>query len=523
MRSFIPTILAAVLFFGAFSVYREHLVSRQAGPEERAALLTGDEPHYLLTALALARGDGLNIGPAHAERAFERFQPKRIFRTDNNFTWADYRARNFRSFLDKTDQWQDKRYSLFSPLPSLVIAPWFLTPLNPVRWYMLATQGLALALILAWMLQRWQPADRAAWLRGGFVLLAGCATIPVGYYTSQLFPEVLSGMLLLAGLTLISGHASLLATGVGAALISAPLWATPRVLPAVGLLWLWSLCSRRPERRVEAVVLTLNLLLYAAFCLWLWGNPVAPQASAMLFRLGVQIGPGLLLTSAVLVLAAGFVLYRWGHLLKGKGWVVLMLVLLLALVVPPLKKCLIDIVAFFLTRQIGLFVLNPFLVVGAYAAWRWYREEPGEAFQRWFILFVGIILAVAFYADRRAGTCPGGRYQVMAAMLLMPPLLRSTVGSGAATRQLWWPGAVLLGGISLFLSFISALKPHYWFRNYPAYFGYAPLEQRYHLMPTAAEPRFLLDAAMLLAILLAILLVPGWLIRRQARAVTEAA
>jgi uncharacterized membrane protein HdeD (DUF308 family) len=107
-------------------------------------------------------------------------------------------------------------------------------------------------------------------------------------------------------------------------------------------------------------------------------------------------------------------------------------------------------VAFFLTRQIGLLVLNPFLLVGIYAAWRWYREEPDESFQRWLILFVGVILAVAFYADRRAGTCPGGRYQVIAAMLLMQPLLRATLATRLRRHdKRWWPGAVLLGVVSL--------------------------------------------------------------------------
>jgi ABC-type phosphate transport system permease subunit len=42
-------------------------------------------------------------------------------------------------------------------------------------------------------------------------------------------------------------------------------------------------------------------------------------------------------------------------------------------------------------------------------------------------------------------------------------------------------------------------------------------------MPTAAEPHFLWHAALFLLLLLALLFVPGWLIRRQARAVTEAA
>jgi hypothetical protein len=184
---------------------------------------------------------------------------------------------------------------LFSPLPSLVIAPWFLTPLNPVRWYMLATQGLALALILAWMLHA-LAALRIA--RPGCAVALSCwravAAIPVGYYTSQLFPGSADRhLLLLAGLDpdLGTRHRGW-RLGWAPALISAPLWATPRVLPAVGLVWLWSLCLPPPGPVAwRAVVLTLNLLLYAAFCLWLWGNPVAPQASAMLFRVGVQLGP----------------------------------------------------------------------------------------------------------------------------------------------------------------------------------------------------------------------------------------
>lgn len=345
------------------------------------------------------------------------------------------------------------------------------------------------------------------------------AVAPSRSATTQVsfFPEVLTGLLLLAGLTLISRTPSRVSAGLGATLISAPLWATPRVLPAVGLVWLWSFFSRRPTRRIESAVVTLNLVCYAAFCLWLWGNPVAPQASAMLFRVGVQLGPVVVLTGLAALLAAGYSLYRWGHHLKGKGWLFLLLFLLAAALVPAAKKILTDVVAFFLTRQIGLLVLNPFMLVGIYAAWRWYREEPDESFQRWLILFVGVILAVAFYADRRAGTCPGGRYQVIAAMLLMQPLLRATIHSSEHARLRWWPGAVLLGVVSLAASYFSAIKPHYWFRNYPAYFGYAPLESRYHLMPTAAEPHFLWHAALFLLLLLALLFVPGWLWRRAPR------
>lgn len=523
MRPLLAMCLVAAVLFTAFSFYREHLITRQAGPVERAALLTGDEPHYLLTALALARGEGLNIGPAHAERAFERFQPKRIFRTDDNFAWSDYRARGFQSFLDKGNQWQDKRYSLFSPLLSLFAAPWFMTPLDPVRWYVLATQGLVLALGLAWILFRLQPDSLKAWGRGLFVLLAGAGTVPVGYYVSQVFPEALSGLLMLLGLSLLQSTRSRSAIGWGAALVSSGIWATPRVLPAVGLLWLWSLWSRRPERRLECAVVTANLALYAAFCLWLWGNPVAPQASSMLFRLWIKLGPVAVLSGLLglgLLMAIGI----WQrHRLKGKGVYVFVSAVILAFLLPPLKKCLIDLVAFFLTRQIGLLVLNPFMLAGLLAVVLWHRSDRGDAFQRWFLLFAGAVLAVAFYPDRRAGTCPAGRYQVIAAMLLVYPLLLAAVRGAPDQLRRWWPGALVLGSLSLVMSYFSALKPHYWFRNYPAIFGYQPLEKLYPMMPTAAEPRFLLDAAMLLAILLAILLVPGWLIRRQARAVTEAA
>lgn len=511
-------VLVAVVLFAGFSLYRERLISRHASPDEQAVLLTGDEPHYLLTALALARGDGLDIGPAHQERDFERFQPKRIFRKDYEFSWRDYRERGFQSMLDKSAQWGDRRYSIFSPLPSLLVAPWFLTGLSPVRWYALVTQALVMALVLAWLLWRLHPVDGRAWWRGGFVLLAGAVGIPSGYYVSQLFPEALSGMLLLAGVACFQANATSRTRALGGLLISMPIWATPRVLPAVGLVFLWSLFSRRPAARQEALVIAVNLLLYAIFCLWLWGNPVAPQASSMLFRLyrampvwGFAVGLAFVL-GGVWLWRRGL---RWP---RGVGWWLLLIpALLAAWLVPALHARVVDIVAYFLTRQIGLLVLNPFLLAGLYAAWWWHRQEPGAAFNRWLLLFVGVVLAVVFYPDRRAGTCPAGRYQVMASLLLVYPLVRAAVLSTPQQLRAWWPGALVLGSASLVISFFSALKPNYWFRNYPAIFGYQRVTPFYEHMPTASEPDFLVRAAIALAFLILVFWLPGWLAGRWAK------
>lgn len=508
-------LLVAVALFACFSLYRERLITRHAGPEEQAVFLTGDEPHYLLTALALARGDGLDIGPAHQERDFERFQPKRIFRKDYEFSWRDYRERGFQSLLDKGAQWGDRRYSIFSPLPSVLVAPWFLTGLQPVRWYALVTQALLMSLILAWLLRGLNPADGRAWWRGGFVLLAGAAGIPAGYYVSQLFPEALSGMLLLAGLAFMPDGASNRRRVLGALLISLPIWATPRVLPAVGLVFLWALLSRRAGARLEAQVIAVNLMLYAIFCLWLWGNPVAPQASSMLFRVYRALPTWMLLAGLVLVVGAVWLARRGLRLpWRRYGWLLLIPVILAAWWVPVVQARVVDLVAYFLTRQIGLLILNPFMLVGLFALWWWHRHEPGPAFNRWLLLWLGMILAVVFYPDRRAGTCPGGRYQVLAALLLVYPLLRAAVLATPASLRTWWPGALVLGSLSLVLSFFSALKPNYWFRNYPAYFGYPRITPLYEHMPTASEPDFLGRAAVVLVILILLFWLPGWLYGR---------
>jgi hypothetical protein len=241
----------------------------------------------------------------------------------------------------------------------------------------------------------------------------------------------------------------------------------------------------------------------------MWGNPVAPQASTMMFQTWRALGPVGSVAVVALAIVALAAAIRWRVALSRVGWWWAAVPVVLAML-PPARGLLVDVVAFFLTRQVGLLLLNPFLLAAFAAAVWWYRKEPGDAFQRWLLLVVGCVLAVAFYQDRRAGTCPTGRYQVVVAMLLVYPLLQAAVRATWEERRRWWPGAVLLGVASLAVSFVVATKPNYWFRGYPALYGFKSVQSWYEFLPEVTRPWFLARAGVALALLLAALLLPGW-------------
>jgi hypothetical protein len=501
-----------LLAFGALSHYRTQLIARGATGPEREWLLAGDEPTYLLMALAMARGDGQDVGPAHASAAYTNLYARNPFRFEDQWTWAYYTNRGYGFLISREEAWENRRVTQFSPLLPLLLVP-FVSRAENARWAFCTAQTLGVAAGCAALLLLLFPGNPVARRRGVLTLLAGGFGIPIGYYTCQVFPEILTGGLLLGALACLRPECGPCSRAVGHAMLIASLWATPRVVPAVTLLAV--LTAIRPSLRAsaaEAFILPAGLAAYAAFSLATWGNPVAPQLATQI-RAQWQSAPlscvaGMVLLLLVLSQLTGMqILSRrgWGWLAAGAAG--------LALFLDAGWYFVSGVAGFFLSRQTGLLLLHPFLSAGVVLAALWFREGHRGETTRWLAIIAGLVLPVAMYDDPRAGVCPAGRYQVLAGMLLLWPMLRMGCSSSRIAAGLW-PGAAVLAAASVAIGFACGLKPNYWFRQYHPLFGYEALQGWYALLPNPDSRFFLAQAAIGLLALAGILILPGWLLAK---------
>ncbi|MBR1837598.1 MAG: hypothetical protein IJ783_09965, partial [Kiritimatiellae bacterium] len=140
--------LAAAVLFGLFSLARESLVPFGADYDRARWRLTGDEPAYLLTAQAIASGDGEDVSRVHAAGTYANYQP-RIVIGPRQWTYEDYEKRcGVRFLMDRRAAWGDAQIIHGGPLEPLFAAPFALSPVRP-RWKILFAQGVFAALVAA--------------------------------------------------------------------------------------------------------------------------------------------------------------------------------------------------------------------------------------------------------------------------------------------------------------------------------------------------------------------------------------
>jgi hypothetical protein len=276
------------------------------------------------------------------------------------------------------------------------------------------------------------------------MLLAWClaaASLPIAYYTTQIFPEILAGALLvifLQGLLADRWHPGYVL------LLIAGLWATPRVAPAVAVASLVIFSPWFGARWLHRGLLTVGWIGFVLTNLLTWGLWLPPMGDSFLTHfLGRLDGVWLL------------------RLVSG---------LLRAL----------------FASDLGLFMLGPIFSVGFVALIHNACRTRARADLLALLIFGATLTGIALYSDYRAGTCPAGRYQVVPALILAWSCVRMGAVGSPTWRRRWWIALLCWGGAGLAITCSVATHANWWFRDYHPAFGRKALQPYYEWLPSFA-------------------------------------
>ena len=449
---FLWALAAAAVLFGLFSVARESLVPHGADFERARWRLTGDEPAYLLTAQALANGDGEDVSRVHAARTYTNYQ-SRIVIGGRQWTYDDYVNRcRVRFLLDRRKAWGDAQILHGGPLEPLFAAPFALSPNRP-RWKILFAQGAFAALIAA-LLVWFAPGGARAAPFAAATCVAFLGGAPVVWYTAQIFPEILLGSLLALSL-LLSRRRETAFRLIGHLCLFLSLWGSSRVVAAVAaVVAVHAAAAIRRRRWIDLAVLAAGVAAYFGYHLWRWGNFFPPNTD-----------PNSPISLALI--PRGFLRYYFGN-------------------------------------SVGLLMLAPVAWTGLLCLGLLLRR-PGRdpAILPCAALAFGISLSVAAFPAFRGGTCPAGRYQVAEAFVLVVPVLLflhlEPAGSPWRRRVLFLLAS--LGAATLALGAWLATNPAWWFERYHPAFRHPRLQPHYGWLPDF-DGRWLAPLALWLALFL---------------------
>lgn len=435
-RPLIFCCVAGALFL-LTSIPRERLVPFSADYERSLWLLTGDEPAYLITGLALASGHGEDVHSVSRERTYSHFYDQA--RWDHRYaTWDYYTYFSPPRLLDRSHNWGEAQVIHRPPLMALFASPFTLLQ-QRVRWSVLIAQGIIFSLFGAMItLYRTQEWLGLFWRCWGIVSL--WCSLPVYYYTAQVYPEILTGLLLLAGIfTLVSSRLSWRILGYGC--LSLALLGTARVGVAVVIVMVYSAWRQlRLRNWQDGVSIGVLLGTYFLYNLWLWGflTPPNPDETSGLSLLVIPIG-----------------LFRN-----------------------------------MLSPSVGMFWLTPVSIIASLSVIVTILSKDLILRMSAFML-LGTILVVSAFPNYRAGTCPAGRYQVIQIILMTPAFLKCLQLSGRLGNIIRIC-SIILGSLSLFISIFVALRPQWWFRSHHPLFAYTPISDLYRWIQLESLSAFVL-------------------------------
>lgn len=434
LRCLVWPFAAAVVLFVVFSLIRDILVPADADFDRARWRLTGDEPAYLLTAQAIASGNGEDVSRVHAAQTWTNYYPRPVI-GDRQWTWGDYRRLGCSYWIDRSSAWGETRQVIQRPpLISVFAAPFALRPTG-VRRAVLSAHVL-FAVVAAFLLCAYAVRSGASGPWAAWTVVSYFGALPIVYYTAEIFPEVLVGALDAIALMLCRSRRSVMRS-VAAALLIVSLWGTGRVVPAVAIVSLLLAWREIRDRNWATVaVYVAGWAAYISYNLNLWGYPVPPTPP------------------------------NGGTLTLG--------------------TLRVGLLANFFGNDIGLFMLCPVAVVGIWALAMLligHRDDPAT----WPCLLYTCALAsvVASFSNPRAGTCPAGRYQVAQAFaLVVPPLVllvRSKATNPSGRRLRWLLAA--LGVPSLAMGVFVGIHPSWWFERYHPLFKVKALNPHYAVLP----------------------------------------
>lgn len=393
-------LLWAALFVAYYALHGERIAPDQ-GNDQKYALLTGDEPHYLLLTHSIALDGDIDLADNLAREDWRSFSDKPVsgYVKYKAFWLAHVRGR-LREMPD--EYWERRKLSVLPIGMPLLLAPWYrlghgldLPPRYTAALFFHAITALA-ATLMIWLCAQLAGGLRPALTAGGLLALSP----PLLFYSSAVFPDMPGALLETAALCLLwflrgsrPGAARLAAAAALGAVCGFLPWLHARFgLPAAILclffLWTWWTLLRREPR------------VLAAF-----GAPLALLAALLAWYFVVVFGvPYPVSTHPPLTLGTGIT----------QGW-------------PGL---LFD-------RDEGLLLYAPLALVG-FAALFAAARRGGPILRLALALALAQWVLIGTFRDWVGGLCPPLRYWVSAAPLFFLPAVL------LFSRLRGWPRALLL-------------------------------------------------------------------------------
>ena len=431
--------LASVTFLTLFLIYslaRESLCPYEADPNRARWRLAGDEPTYLLTAQAIAFGHGEDVSAVIADKTYTNlFLPFWSIDSSGAFTYDSYaKIPCVRFRFNRRESWGTKQICHGGFLEPLLCAPLALSPNRP-RWKILLLHGL-LAALAGSLLVAFAPGGRRAAFLQTAATISILGSAPIVFYTAQIYPETIMGILLAAFILLagsakpslrIAGHVCLFVSLFGSSRIVGAAFAAEAICLVRAV---------RGRRWDEVAAIALGASAYFGYHIWRWGNFFPPNTDEK-----SPITPS--------ILPRGFMRYLFGN----------------ACGMIPLSP----------VSWAGLMALIPL----------WTLRRSERMALPCIVLSLGIAFSVAMFPAFRAGRCAAGRYQVACIWALLPAVLVCFGRLAPASR--WFKRLCsivwLLGPLSIALAVWLAKCPRSWHEYYHPFFKPVKFQRFYVYLP----------------------------------------
>ena len=455
--------LACVTFLSLSLIYtlaRESLCPFHADPGRARWRLAGDEPTYLLTAQAIASGHGEDVSSVIADRTYTNlFLPFWSINSPGAFTYGSYtRISCVRFRFDRSESWGKKQICHGGFLEPLLCAPLALSQNRP-RWKILLLHGL-LAALAGSIFVAFAPGGRKTAFLQAAATISILGSAPIVFYTAQIYPETIMGILL-AAFIILAGNAKTSLRIAGHVCLFVSLFGSSRIAGAAFAAEAICLIRAIRERHWDEVAaIILGVVAYLSYHIWRWGNFFPPNTDEK-----SPITPSLL--------PRGVLRYLFGN---SCGMI-------------PLSP----------VSWAGLMALIPL----------WMRRRSERLALPCIVLSLGIALSVAMFPAFRAGRCAAGRYQVACIWTLLPAVL---VCLGKLDPSSKWfrrlrSAILLLGPVSLVLAGWLATCPRSWHEYYHPFFKPRNLQHFYVLLPDFSG-RWHVQLAVMLLILSIVTFLP---------------
>lgn len=236
------------------------------------ARLSADEPHYLMTAMAIAERGSLDVAPIHAEERYRRFHEVRL---------------PAQAAVSPDGRMVVPHDPL---LPALLALPWRIGGWMAARLTLAAVNGV-LAALLVWTTVRRLEVPLATAVP---VVAVAVASVPLAAYGAQLYPELPAALATVVAVAAGLGRPRAGPAVAAVAGVVALPWLAVKYVPVAGALalaigWRWWRAGGRRVVLGGAGALVVAAILYVAAHLAWYGGVTAYAAGAFFQEQGSEL------------------------------------------------------------------------------------------------------------------------------------------------------------------------------------------------------------------------------------------